>query len=126
MEFYSAHRLGQELKALHSQFDIRPREENAEIYHAVGSHPTLHQYEETLMPLLEAYENKIQEFEHGFETLNEEFIALEKKFEEVCLENDRTRLRLNERNKELLEAYRTGANEQIQSDFGQMVLTQLN
>ena len=63
--------MGQELKNLHSQFEIKPREENAELYHAIGTHPILHHYELTLLPLLDAYEAKIQEFETGFETINE-------------------------------------------------------
>lgn len=48
-------RLGQELRNLHSQFDIKPRDENAELYNSIGSHPMLHQYELTLIPLLDAY-----------------------------------------------------------------------
>ena len=35
-------------------------------------------------------------------------------------------MKLNDRNKELLEVYRNGSNEQIQADFGQMILTQIN
>jgi hypothetical protein len=73
---YEASRLGQELRSLHTQFDIKPRDENNELYNAIGSHPMLHQYELTLIPLLDAYEAKIQEFESGFETINEEFINL--------------------------------------------------
>jgi hypothetical protein len=34
----------------------------------------------TLTPLLDTYEAKIQDFEHNFETIYEEFIMLEKKF----------------------------------------------
>lgn len=51
----AARRLGQELRNLHSQFEIKPREENAELYNAIGAHPILHQYETTLVPLLDAY-----------------------------------------------------------------------
>ena len=60
-------RLGQELRSLHVDFEVKPRDESTELYHAIGSHPILHQYETTLIPLLDAYEIKIQEFEHGFE-----------------------------------------------------------
>ena len=58
-----------------------------ELYTAINVHPILHQYELTLIPLLDAYEAKIQEFENGFENVNEEFINLEKRYEEVVLEN---------------------------------------
>lgn len=51
-------------------FDIKPRDENNELYNAIGTHPILHQYELTLIPLLDAYEAKIQEFENGFEIIN--------------------------------------------------------
>jgi hypothetical protein len=47
--------MGTELKSLHTQFDIHSNEDNVQIYNAIGTHPTLHQYENTLMPLLEAY-----------------------------------------------------------------------
>ena len=41
-------------------------------------------------------------------------------------ENDKLKIKLNERNKELLEVYRNGGNEKIQSDFSQMILAQIN
>lgn len=35
-------------------------------------------------------------------------------------------MKLTERNKELLEVYRNGGNEQMHSDFGQIILDQIN
>lgn len=40
----AARRLGDELRSLHSQFDMKLRDENAELYQAIGVHPILHQY----------------------------------------------------------------------------------
>ena len=57
-----ANKLGSELRNLHTQFDARPREENADLYNAINNHPILNKYELTLIPLLDAYELKIQEF----------------------------------------------------------------
>jgi len=39
---------------------MKPNDDNAELYQAIGAHPILHQYEATLVPLLDAYEYKIQ------------------------------------------------------------------
>lgn len=86
----------------------------------------LHQYELTLIPLLDAYEAKIQEFENGFETINEEFINLEKKYEEVANENERIRAELTDRTKELIEVYRTGSSDKLGADFSQLILQQIN
>ena len=58
----AANRLGEELKLIHSQFEIRSHEENTELYHAISSHPVLNQFENTLIPLFDCYDNKIQEF----------------------------------------------------------------
>ena len=66
MSVYSANKLGDELHALHTQFEIKPREENNELYTAINSHPALQKYENALIPLLDTYENKIQEFERNF------------------------------------------------------------
>lgn len=55
-------RLGNELKHLHTQFELQPRDENVELYSAINAHPILHRLESTLLPLLDAYELKIQQF----------------------------------------------------------------
>lgn len=119
-------RLGNELRALHNQFEIKPRDENVELYTAINVHPILHQYELTLIPLLEAYESKIQEFETGFETFNEEFIILERKYEEVTAENERVRTRLTEKTIELIEVYKKDSSEKLGADFSQIILQQIN
>jgi hypothetical protein len=41
---------------------MRPRDENVELYEAINAHPVLNQFELTLIPLLDSYELKIQEF----------------------------------------------------------------
>lgn len=37
-------RTGEELKMLHNQFEIQPREDNTELYEAIGTHPILNQF----------------------------------------------------------------------------------
>jgi flagellar biosynthesis chaperone FliJ len=118
--------LGQELRNLHTQFDIQPREENSEVYTAINAQPILQNFEGTLIPLLDAYEYKIQEFEHGFETVHEEFFTLEKKYDEICRENEELRAKLTDKIKELVEVYQRGNNQQMHSDFGNIILEQIN
>ena len=86
----------------------------------------LHHYELTLIPLLDAYESKIQEFENGFETINEEFIYLEKKYEEAMAENEKLRAQLTDRTAELVEVYKSGGSDKLGVDFGQLILQQTN
>lgn len=86
----------------------------------------LHQYELTLIPLLDAYEAKIQEFENGFETINEEFINLEKKYKQVTDENEHLRSKLTDKITELIEVYKNGGSEKLGADFSQIILQQIN
>ena len=86
----------------------------------------LHQYELTLIPLLDAYESKIQEFENGFETINEEFIYLEKKYEEAMGENEKLRAQLTDRTAELVEVYKSGGSQKLGADFSQLILQQIS
>ena len=59
------------MKNLHQQFDLHPRDENAELYAAINAHPILQRMENTLVPLLDTYESTIQKAEGRFERIND-------------------------------------------------------
>ena len=71
LSIHTGNRLGAELRNLHHQFDLQPRDENAELYAAINAHPILQRMENTLVPLLDTYELTIQKVEGQFERIND-------------------------------------------------------
>ena len=51
---------------------------------------------------------------------------MEKKYEEVTVDNDRLRAQLTEKISEIIEIYRTSSSEKLGGDFSQMMLQQTN
>lgn len=58
--------------------------------------------------------------------MHEEFFTLEKKFEEACRENEKINVKLTAANKELMDLYKNGGSDSMHSDFGQLILDQVN
>lgn len=51
---------------------------------------------------------------------------MEKKYEEVISENERLRAQLTDKIVELIDVYKKDSSEKLGSDFGQIILQQIN
>lgn len=51
---------------------------------------------------------------------------MEKKYEEVTSENERLRAQLTDKIVELIDVYKKDSSEKLGSDFGQIILQQIN
>lgn len=67
----------------------------------------------------------MQQIEGKFETLNEEFTALEKRYEGVVEENEKLRMQLTDKIAEVVELYK-GGSDRLGGDYGVILMQQIN
>lgn len=69
------------------------------LYEALQHEPALFRYLPFLIPLLEAYDVKCKRFDETVEKLHEEFLIIERKYEDIVAENKKLKQQLQARTK---------------------------